>query len=137
MRKMSNGSLFPGIQAMGRSMASDENVPLTNLFTVNFESLTTVLSQSDASDITGFTLDLPLLEGKTKRFRVIPSAVMEATLQARFPMIRTFKLLSIETGQLDGRIGISPEGFMALLISTVEVLINKVNKKGQYFICSI
>jgi hypothetical protein len=115
MRKMSNGSLFPGIQAMGRSMASDENVPLTNLFTVNFESLTTVLSQSDASDITGFTLDLPLLEGKTKRFRVIPSAVMEATLQARFPMIRTFKLLSIETGQLDGRIGISPEGFYGVI----------------------
>ena len=120
------------VQAMGRSMASDENVPLTNLFTVNFESLTTVLSQSDASDITGFTLDLPLLEGKIKRFRVIPSAVMEPTLQARFPMIRTFKLLSIETGQLDGRIGISPEGFYGVIdINGREVLINKVNKKDN------
>ncbi|MCO6460817.1 MAG: T9SS type A sorting domain-containing protein [Saprospiraceae bacterium] len=118
-------------EAMGRSWVSDENVPLNNLFTVNFEALNAILTQASRDENVSFTLEVPVLDGKKESYKVLPSSVMEPELQVKYPLIRTFKLVSLATGSMEGRIGISPEGFYGIIdIDGHEVLINKVNREN-------
>lgn len=124
-------------QAMGRSMASDENVPLKNLFKVDFNELNSALLSVAIDSKTGFDMELPLPDGKTGLYTIVSDPVMEADLQARYPNIRTYKVISKETGSLEGRIGTSPDGFYGILdINGQEVLINKVNS-GDHSLYSV
>ncbi len=118
--------------AMGRSWASDENVPLENLFKVDFNELNQSLLNIPVSAKVGFDMEMPMPDGKTQLYTVVSDPVMEAELQARYPNIRTYKVISKETGGLAGRIGTSPEGFYGVLdINGKEVLINKVNRNDR------
>jgi len=117
---------------MGRSLASDENVPLENLYQVDFKNLNDFLLSIDVNDKKGRTIILPVLDGNTEKYELISSPVMESGLQQQFPLIRTFMVRSVSDGSIVGRIGTSPEGFHGILdIEGKEVLINKVNRTDK------
>jgi len=117
-------------QIMGRSNASDENVPLTNLFEVDFNALNNALLSFDINRKDLIRLEIPVLDGQVKSFDVINSQILGSGLQAQFPGIRTYMLRSIENGSIAGRIGVSSQGFYGIVdVDGREVLINKINRK--------
>jgi Metallo-peptidase family M12B Reprolysin-like/Cadherin-like/Secretion system C-terminal sorting domain/Proprotein convertase P-domain len=76
---------------------------------------------------TTFTLELPMPDGSFETVRVFDSPMMEAPLAARYPMIRTYKILGIKDLHLQGRMNITTQGFQTLFFSAKgETLIEPV-----------
>ncbi len=57
------------------------------------------------------TLELPLPNGKTSKFEIYYSPVMEPELAAKFPEIRTYLAKSIDNNSYSARLDLTPHGF--------------------------
>ncbi|MCB0637880.1 MAG: proprotein convertase P-domain-containing protein [Lewinella sp.] len=64
------------------------------------------------------TVRLPLPDGSQRNFRVIESGVMPPELQARWPQIRSYKLVDTDQPRYQGRMTVSPQGVFALFRSS-------------------
>lgn len=74
-----------------------------------------------------FTLDLPMPHGGFETVRVFDSPIMEAPLAARYPNIRTYKVLGISDIHLQGRLTITSQGLQTLIFTAKgETLIEPV-----------
>src|SRR5690606_19064386 len=60
---------------------------------------------------------LPLPDGTFGRFAVVESPIMEATLAARFPQIRTYALAGLDRPALRGRLDAAPEAVRAIVLT--------------------
>lgn len=65
----------------------------------------------------GVEIILPLPQGGYGRFRVVESPVMEASLAAKFPDIKSYLLQGIDDPTATGRLDTSPKGFRAMVIA--------------------
>ncbi len=63
-----------------------------------------------------YTLQLPLPDGKFEQFRVVESPIMQPELAAKFPEIRTYLIVGVDTPNLSGRLDITPTGFHGLIL---------------------
>jgi len=119
-------------QLLQKGFANDQNVPINNLFKVDFESLNQTLLNYDINDKSALIIDMPVLNGKTEKYELTNSSIMEAPLQNKYPKLRTFMLRSITDRSIQGRLAVTPEGLSAIIdIDGFEVLINKVSKKDN------
>ena len=62
-------------------------------------------------------IELPMPDGRTQRFRVIESPIVEAPLAARFPQIRTFLGQGIDDRYANVRMDFTHKGFHAMIYS--------------------
>ncbi|MEZ5038414.1 MAG: M12 family metallo-peptidase [Saprospiraceae bacterium] len=60
-------------------------------------------------------VDLPLADGKQATFKVEATPVLGASLSARFPEIKTYRLLGQSPAADEGRLTISPYGLQAII----------------------
>ena len=66
-------------------------------------------------DVNHFSqISVPAPNGRLYRFNLRPSNVLPASLQARYPQIRSFVGSSVEHPHLTGRFDFSPKGFSAM-----------------------
>ncbi|PWL27750.1 MAG: hypothetical protein DCO96_10625 [Fluviicola sp. XM-24bin1] len=71
---------------------------------------------SPTAQSTMVTLDLPLPDGTMETFRIENAPVMEASLQAMYPNIRTFTGVSISDPGKTARIDHTPQGFHGMIM---------------------
>lgn len=62
-------------------------------------------------------VSLPLPNGRFSRFRIVESPIMEDTLQAQYPEIRTYLGQGIDDPTATTRFDLTPKGFHALILS--------------------
>ena len=65
-------------------------------------------------------LQFPMPDGTFSRFRVQEAPVIEESMQAKFPEIKTYRILDIDNAGTTGRISLTPLGFHATIISPDE-----------------
>lgn len=63
----------------------------------------------------GVELVLPAVEGGSRRYRIVDSPVMAPELAARYPELRTFRLIDAEQPGFSGRGDWTPQGFHAVV----------------------
>ncbi len=71
------------------------------------------LEGTPEADLNPVVIDLPMPEGGFQAFAIYESPVMEAPLQAKYPMIRTYAGKSLEDDSAHVRITMTPAGFDA------------------------
>ena len=59
------------------------------------------------------TLRLPTPNG-SRQFKIVESSVMQANLQARWPQLRTYRLLDVDNPLYNGRMSVTPQGITAV-----------------------
>lgn len=69
------------------------------------------------TDNSAFTIVLPTPEGNQATFKVVHSPVMGAEISARYPSIRSYKIVHETDPRILGRIDYSPKGFHAYISS--------------------
>lgn len=62
---------------------------------------------------------LPLPNGEKRQFRLVESPVMQSELQARWPQLRTYRLVDTEDSQYYGRLAYTPFGVNAVFQSEI------------------
>lgn len=70
-------------------------------------------------------LQLPMPDGAFSRFKVQEAPILEESLQAQFPDIKSYRVVSIDDSGTTGRFDVSPRGFYATILSpdkTVSIL---------------
>jgi len=60
-------------------------------------------------------IELPMPDGSFARFEIYEAAIMQDGLAARYPQIKTFKVIGIDDKSASGRVDITPSGFHAML----------------------
>ena len=70
-----------------------------------------------AARTSSLTISLPMPDGTLGRFSVEESMLMEASLAAKFPNIKTYHGQGIDDPTATARFGFSPEGFNAMISS--------------------
>ena len=63
------------------------------------------------------TIALPLPDGRTQTYRVVESSVLQPETQARWPQLRTYRLLNVADARYAGRLSVTPRGVTAVLNS--------------------
>jgi len=86
----------------------------------NFLSLVPHQANADFSR----QIDLPMPDGSLARFQIVESPIMKPALAARYPEIKTFKVIGVDDPLASGRVDITPQGFHAMLFTA----------KGRLFI---
>lgn len=71
-------------------------------------------SESNAAEV---LVDFPTPEGEILSFQVVHSPVMGSEISARYPHIRSFKIIHTTNPRIQGRINYSPAGFHAYIHS--------------------
>lgn len=99
---------------------NSSNSPSKQLYYVDLTSLSNQLTglhykKTSASD--NNIIELPTADGSIQNFRFEQSTIMEASLAARYPEIKTYKIQGIDDPQATGRLSISPLGFNAMIRS--------------------
>ncbi len=102
---------------------AEVQLPIENyqVFELNLKALKQQLAQApeEFSKTEGAELivQFPTPEGIQAPFRVVHSAVMGAEISARYPSIRSFKIVHVNDYRVQGRIDYSPKGFHAYINS--------------------
>src|SRR5262245_12291228 len=86
------------------------------------------LGSADAAPV---TLALPQEDGTLARFAVVESPVLEATLQERFPGIRTYRGQGQDDPSATVRLDLTPAGFHAMILSARGTLMIDPAAPGQ------
>lgn len=119
-------------QILSIGLSTDQEVPLDNIYNVDFNELYQQLLQFDINSTGSILFELPLPDGTSQKYNLYNSVMMESALQATYPGIRTFMLRSVKDGSIAGRIAISPEGFSATFdLDGRQKLINKIHSKNN------
>ncbi|PSR11814.1 MAG: hypothetical protein C7N36_14640 [Bacteroidetes bacterium] len=63
------------------------------------------------------TIALPLPDGRTQAYRVVESSVLQPETQARWPQLRTYRLLNVDDSRYTGRLSVTPRGVTAVMNS--------------------
>ena len=107
----------------------DENVFRSLLATVPEETRLAVSASS-------FVISIPAGNGKTEKFRIIQSPVMQPKLQAKHPDIRSYTGKGIDNPASSIYFDISPAGFHGMILSAggPVVYINPVNKDNRLYV---
>ncbi|XSG77445.1 reprolysin-like metallopeptidase [Herpetosiphon llansteffanensis] len=74
------------------------------------------LEQDQAVVNSLYTLQLPMPDGKFEQFRIVESPIMQPELAAKFPEIRTYLIVGVDTPNLSGRLDLTPAGFHGLIL---------------------
>ncbi len=67
-------------------------------------------------------LQFPMPDGTFSRFRVQEAPVLEEGLAARFPDIKSYRILGLDSAATTGRFDFTPRGFHATIISPEEII---------------
>lgn len=86
------------------------DVPLTDLYQ-QLERVPQEATQSLRNSTS--TIELPLPSGELRRFAIVESSVMQPAMQARWPQLRTYRLLDVEDRHYNGRLTMTPQGITA------------------------
>ena len=78
-----------------------------------------------------FSLDLPLPDGSYSRFAIEESPIMEQSLAARFPEIRTYRGQGIDDLTATTRFDWTPQGFHAIVLSAAGTVLIEPETTGQ------
>ncbi|MEL6655563.1 MAG: reprolysin-like metallopeptidase [Bacteroidota bacterium] len=78
------------------------------------------------------TIQLPLPQGSWRSFKVIESSVLAPALQARWPQIRTYRILDAEDQRFQGRLTLTPQGITALYTSPFGEVLLEPFATGQF-----
>ena len=62
-------------------------------------------------------IQLPSPQGSWRTFRVVESSVMPPALQARWPQLRTYRILDAQDQRFSGRLSVTPQGITAVYTS--------------------
>lgn len=76
-------------------------------------------------------LTLPMPNGESRQFKIVESPVMQAGLQARWPQLRTYRLLDANNPLYNGRISVTPQGITAMFNSAEGQVIIEPYAWGQ------
>ncbi len=103
------------------ALDSRMQLPTTNLFDLDINSMRTNLSSSPNRNATAITsatiLSIPNADGQMERFRVYENSTMEPALQARYPQIRSYIGIGIDNPTSTTYVSFSPLGFKAMIMS--------------------
>ena len=110
-----------------RAYALDQAAFRTRLARVPLESDVSLKQTTEV-------IALPMPDGNFARFAIVESPVMEPELAAKYPQIKTYKVVSINDKTVTGRLDTGPKGFHAYLRSSEgEIYIDPVSTVQQSF----
>jgi hypothetical protein len=75
------------------------------------------MEDTEAARQAPLVLSLPMPDGRFARFRAELSPIMEPTLAARYPEIRTYRAQGIDDPSATARFDVTPSGFHAMVLS--------------------
>jgi chitodextrinase len=102
--------------------SSSTNLPKKNLYDLDLTTLQEVLATSPKRNANAKTsntlLALPNAEGVLENFRVYENSVMEESLAARFPEIKSYVAIGVDNPNAKAYFSMSPLGFKSMTISS-------------------
>jgi hypothetical protein len=78
------------------------------------------LSQGQRADNSSLLIDIPLPDGRSQRFQVVESPIMEPALAAKFPQIKTYLGQAADGSGSTVRFSLTHRGFHAMMLSPTE-----------------
>lgn len=97
-------------------------------------SLTSAPSERVVSaSASSFLVTVPSENGSFEQFRVVDAPVMDPSLSAKYPGIKSYAGISVANAERTIRFSVSPEGFNAMIFATGKstVYIDPVSAPGQ------
>ena len=98
-----------------------ENLPKTQTFNLNIESLRKALDKTpkrgDLSIMSNVVLSFPNADGEFERFRIFEASVMNSELASRFPEIKSYAGQGIDDPTAIIRFSVTPLGFRSIRFS--------------------
>jgi hypothetical protein len=96
-------------------------------YSLNKGALTTLLADAPHELTTALkdsrkVVALPFPDGSLQRFYVQEAPVLDASLQAEHPEIRTYRIVGVDDGKVSGRFDFTPMGLHATIISPDEMI---------------
>ena len=104
-----------------RIKSSKQNLPQTQVFTLNIEGLKQALTEAPKreqfSTPSNVVLSFPNSEGKLESFRIVEASVLHTDLAERYPNIKSYAGQGIEDPTSVIRFSVSPLGFQSMRLS--------------------
>lgn len=97
----------------GRSVQSSHLASPAPVFYTSPASVASTLSATSQS--APAIIDLPLPDGSTRSFRVLPSSLLPAALAAKYPRIRTYTATAVGEPSITANLDLTPHGFHAMI----------------------
>lgn len=113
---------------------------ISSFYQLDLEALKTKLQyapqRSDSNGTSTVTVDFPTINGKFESFKVMEASVMDPSLQAQFPEIRSYVGQSIHNPSNLMRFSITPQGLNTMLMTSNEgtQFIDPYTKTGNFYI---
>ena len=87
----------------------------------------------EGSEATTISIQLPLPNGEFVDYLLYESPIMEPGLAAKYPEIRTFKVVATDNSAFTGRLDLTPQGFHAVLHRGAQVVfIDPLGNSNHY-----
>lgn len=113
----------PAIESKIEITGLRQIIPQTyRCFELDFSAFKTALSVAPSDKLVNASnspviIELPLPDGSINRFRVVESPVMEESLAAAYPDIKTYSIKGIDDIYANGKLDITPFGVHAMVFS--------------------
>jgi hypothetical protein len=111
------------------------------LFQLNESSLVQQMrnapsERSISSSASGFIITVPVAEGQLQHFRVVDAPVMDPSLAARYPEIKSYAGTSVEDPSSTIRFDISPRGFHGMILGAGKptIYIDPVDRTDKFYV---
>ncbi len=91
-----------------------------------------ILAPHETSGDISHHIQLPMPDGKLAKFSMLESPIMAPELAAKYPEIRTYRVIGVDDQRAQGRVSITPLGFSGMIdTDTGRVIISPDNFKAQ------
>ena len=91
-----------------------------------------ILAPHETSGDLSHHIQLPMPDGKLAKFSILESPIMAPELAARYPEIRTYRVIGVDDQHAQGRVSITPLGFSGMIATDAgRVIISPDNFKRQ------